>query len=79
MVATDDALVTKLADYWDWADTEPRITGIIPWHWQDYQASISVPTTRWGGSAFPKTLAWIEAKVSQLPSLGVWKWNAMKM
>ena len=67
MVATDDDLVTKLTDYWAWADTEPRITGFIPWHWQDYPISISVPGMRWGAQAYPKTLAWIHAKVSQLP------------
>lgn len=66
MMATDDELVEKLSDYWSWADTEPRITGMIPWHWHDYPVSISIPTMRWGAEAYPKTLAWIKSKVSRL-------------
>eukprot|EP01052_Picozoa_sp_SAG31_P043293 SAG31_NODE_7165_length_1769_cov_1.417365_3_plen_200_part_00 len=33
MAQTDASLVEKLSAYWAWADAEPRITGVIPWHW----------------------------------------------
>eukprot|EP01043_Picozoa_sp_COSAG02_P027762 COSAG02_NODE_1650_length_11487_cov_13.602895_13_plen_396_part_00 len=67
MVATDENLAEKLSDYWAWASTEPRITGVLAWHWEDYPVSISIPTMRWGGDAYPKTLAFVKARVSELP------------
>ena len=67
MEATDDELVLKLSDYWAWAETEPRITGIIPFHWGNLPVTYAVPGLRWGGEVYPKTLAWIEAKVAALP------------
>ena len=33
MAANDESLVEKLSAYWAWADAEPRITGVMPWHW----------------------------------------------
>lgn len=30
---TDESLVEKMSAYWAWADADPRITGVIPWHW----------------------------------------------
>ena len=64
MAATDDELMLKLADYWAWANTEPRM---IPWHWGNLPIGYPVPTMRWGGEVYPKTMAWIKAKVAQLP------------
>jgi hypothetical protein len=33
MAENDESLVAKLSAYWAWADAEPKITGVIPWHW----------------------------------------------
>ena len=33
MAEADESLVEKLSAYWAWADADPRITGVIPWHW----------------------------------------------
>jgi hypothetical protein len=33
MEENDESLVEKLSAYWAWADAEPKITGVIPWHW----------------------------------------------
>ena len=70
-MATDDENVLKLTDYWAWADTEPRITGIIPWHWQSYPVTIAIPRMRFGAEAYPKTRAWIKAKVASLRPLAM--------
>jgi hypothetical protein len=67
MAATDTDLVAKLSAYWAWADTEPRVTGCIPWHWGDLDSKFRPAPMRWGGDSYPKTLAWISAKVAQLP------------
>ena len=36
--AHDQLLVEKLDDFWEWARSDPRVTGLHPWHW------ISFPT-----------------------------------
>ena len=33
MAEADEVLVEKMSAYWAWADADPRITGVIPWHW----------------------------------------------
>ena len=33
MEENDESLVEKLSAYCAWADAEPKITGVIPWHW----------------------------------------------
>jgi hypothetical protein len=64
----DDALLEKLTAYWAWADIEPKITGLIPWHWTDLDIRFRPASERWGISdVYPKTLAWIAAKVAKLP------------
>ena len=72
MVENDESLVEKLSAYFAWADTEPRITGIMPWHWYDLGAAPNPPYNgpprfRLGADSFPKTLAWIADKVAHLP------------
>jgi hypothetical protein len=70
MAANDESLVEKLSAYFAWADTEPRITGVMPWHWYDLGAPYNGPPRfRLGADSFPKTLAWIAAKVAQLQPL----------
>ena len=32
---TDDGLVDKLMGYVEWSQQEPRIVGMMPWHWDD--------------------------------------------
>ena len=67
MAATDKDLVEKMAAYWTWADAEPKITGCIPWLWGDLTKGFTPATMRWGGDAYPETLAWTKAKVMHLP------------
>ena len=67
MAVTDSDLVAKLSAFWAWAGTEPRITGAIPWHWGDLHPKFRPASQRWGGDSYPKALAWISAKVAQLP------------
>ena len=72
MAEHDESLVEKLSAYFAWADTEPRITGVMPWHWYDLGAPPNrpyggPPRLRLGADSFPKTLAWIADKVAHLP------------
>ena len=77
MVEKDESLVEKLSAYFAWADTEPRITGVMPWHWYDLGAAQSClpwcgpyngpAQFQLGADSFPKTLAWIADKVAHLP------------
>jgi hypothetical protein len=67
MSSNDDFLVEKLAGYWAWAGTEPKITGIIPWHWSQLYPSFQPKVDTLGGNQYPKTLAWIATKVAELP------------
>jgi hypothetical protein len=77
MVEKDESLVEKLSAYFAWADTEPRITGVMPWHWYDLGAARTClpwcgpyngpPQFQLGADSFPKTLAWIADKVAHLP------------
>ena len=74
MAENDASLVEKLSAYFAWADTEPRITGVMPWHWYDLGAPPNrpyggPPQLRLGADSFPKTLAWIADKVGQLAPL----------
>ena len=74
MAENDASLVEKLAAYWAWADAEPRITGIIPWHWANLGLGFvanpaNPPKFQLGGDSFPKALAWIAEKVGQLAPL----------
>ena len=74
MAENDASLVEKLSAYFAWADTEPRITGVMPWHWYDLGAPPNrpypgPPRFRLGADSFPKTLAWIADKVAHLPPL----------
>ena len=71
MAANDRSLVDKLSAYWMWADTEPRITGLIPWHWANLGAGYvanpaNPPKFQLGADSFPETLAWIADKVATL-------------
>ena len=66
MAEHDESLVAKLSAYWAWADAEPRITGVIPWHWHNLGAGFKPPGLQLGGDSFPKTLAWISVKVGLL-------------
>jgi hypothetical protein len=34
--AHDKLLVDKLDDFWDWARSDPRVTGLHPWHWTSF-------------------------------------------
>ena len=72
MVEKDESLVEKLSAYFAWADTEPRITGVMPWHWYDLGGAPNrpyngPPRLRLGADSFSKTLAWIADKVAHLP------------
>lgn len=78
MAENDESLVEKLSAYFAWADTEPRITGVMPWHWYDLGAARPClpwcgpgyngpPQFQLGADSFPKTLAWIADKVAHLP------------
>ena len=74
MAENDESLVEKLSAYFAWADTEPRITGVMPWHWYDLGGAPNPPYNgpprfRLGADSFPKTLAWIADKVATLPHL----------
>ena len=57
MEATDELLVGKLEAYLAWAAEEPRITGCIPWHWNDLGGFFKPATMTYGAVDFPKTLA----------------------
>ena len=50
----------KLQAYWEWAQTEPAIQGINPWHWAD---RISMPPNgfaRGAVSCGPQVRQWME-------------------
>ena len=74
MAENDESLVAKLSAYWAWADGEPRITGIIPWHWANLglgfvEDPANPPKFQLGGDSFPEALAWIASKVAMLAPL----------
>ena len=54
----DEALCSKLASYQLWIQTEPRIVGMAPFHWDTFSdANDSTPAVfRRGGEGFPKLL-----------------------
>jgi hypothetical protein len=61
----DEELVVKLQGYLDWAEAEPKLVGLIPWHWPSYSCvrqghcppGSLVGGASVGGAAFPKMLA----------------------
>lgn len=68
MAAEDDALVEKLDAFWEYAQAERRVTGLLPWHWGDLGARFQPSSMALGGADFPKTMA----KIAQIrKSLGV--------
>ena len=67
MAATDDSLAEKLNAYWSWAQSESRITGIIPWHWDDLNPPFKPSGETYGGQDYPKTLAAVAHIVAALP------------
>ena len=66
MAENDESLVEKLSAYWEWADQEPKITGMIPWHWANLGANFEPAGLQLGGDSFPETLGWIADKVAEL-------------
>ena len=59
LAARDEELVEKLRNWVAWANEEPRIAGLQPWHWQNVAAEAGGPpmSMNLGASAYPKTLA----------------------
>ena len=59
LAARDEELVEKLRNWVAWANEEPRIAGLQPWHWQNVAAEAGGPpmSMNLGASAYPRTLA----------------------
>ena len=53
-VAQDAALTAKLLGYEAWIETEPRIVGMVPWHWDSFDSTFPEAAYRRGGSEFPR-------------------------
>jgi hypothetical protein len=69
MATQDTELVSKLNDYFRYAAEEPRVTGLIPWHWEQEAENFQPASMRLGASSFPKTLRkWAQIR-STIPPL----------
>jgi hypothetical protein len=65
MAATDHHLVAKLQGYWNYSKREPRVSGMIGWHWSTLYSTFS-PAMRVGATEFPRTKKLIAAIVDSL-------------
>jgi hypothetical protein len=65
MAATDNQLAAKLSAYWEFAKREPRVTGMIGWHWSTLYPTF-VKTMRVGGTEYPRTKRMVAAIVDSL-------------
>jgi hypothetical protein len=67
LARTDSILVAKLRGYLSWAEAEPRLEGIIAWHWPSLAGP---PSGDWGmqmgGVAYPQLLGLVQQVVSEL-------------
>jgi hypothetical protein len=70
MEPEDDQLLQKLHAFWQYAQGERRITGLLPWHWGDLGAKFHPSSMALGGSDFPKTMAQIAEIRKLLPKFG---------
>ena len=52
--AQDAALTAKLLGYEAWIETEPRIVGMVPWHWDSFDSTFPEAAYRRGASEFPR-------------------------
>ena len=59
----DEELSAKLQAYWDFAQTDDRVSGFLPWHWADLPSSFRPTSMTLGGSSFPRTMeAWAQIR-----------------
>lgn len=65
MAVTDNQLVEKLQAYWEWSKREPRVAGIIGWHWSSLYPTFK-PAMRLGATEYPRTKKLIAAVVNSL-------------
>lgn len=52
--AQDTALTAKLLGYQAWIETEPRIVGMVPWHWDTFDSTFPGAAYRRGACEFPR-------------------------
>ena len=63
MAAQDANLVDKLNGFWDWACDDQRVTGMMPWHFNDLRADFYPSYTVLGGRSYPNTMRrWAEVR-----------------
>lgn len=68
MSATDLELVAKLQAYWQWSKRDPRVAGMIGWHWSTLYSTFA-PSMRLGAAEYPRTKSLISTIVQSLQGL----------